>query len=147
VTRLATPLVIVLATVLLGCAAAPVTSPQDTPTDRRTVRLDGGDWTVLVAPPDGMRGRAGFDGADGMLFDLGREVDPREVVFVMDGVGFPLDIAWFAADGRLVGSATMPTCPAAPCPHHAPESPYRWAIEAPAGAFDDLASGARLEAS
>lgn len=145
-TRLAAPvLAVAIATVVLGCAAQ--VTPPPTPTDRRTVRLDGGAWTVLIAPPDGMRGREGFDGADGMLFDLGREVDPRAVVFVMDGVAFPLDIAWFAADGRLVGSATMPTCPQAPCPHHAPEVPYRWAIEAPSGAFDELAPGARLDPS
>jgi uncharacterized membrane protein (UPF0127 family) len=147
VTRLATPvLAVAAAAVLLGCAAS-VSSPPPTAADRRTVRLDGAVLTVLIAPPDGMRGRAGFDGADGMLFDLGREVDPRNVVFVMDGVAFPLDIAWFAADGRLLGRTTMPTCPQAPCPHHAPEMPYRWAIEAPAGAFDALAPGARLDPS
>jgi uncharacterized membrane protein (UPF0127 family) len=92
-----------------------------------------------------MRGRAGFDGADGMLFDHGAEVDPEAIVYVMDGVAFPLDIAWFDGDGLLVGIASMATCPAEPCPHYASPGPFRWAVEAPVGAFTDLPPAARLE--
>lgn len=115
----------------------------------RDVRLDGEARRLLVAPPDGsgMRGRAGFDGADGMLFDPGREVAPGSVVFVMDGVAAPLDIAWFDRDGRFVESTTMPVCPAAPCPHHAPARAWRWAVEAPAGALAGLTGKALLEVS
>ncbi len=119
----------------LATGAAACASPVD---DRRTVRLDGAPWTVLRAGDDGMRARTDFDGADGMLFDLERETDPSAVMFVMDGVLFPLDIAWFAADGRLVGTTSMPLCSTDPCPRHAAPAPFRWALEAPLDAFADL---------
>ncbi len=113
--------------------------------DRRIVRIGDTEWTVLVAGDDGMRGRDGFDGADGMLFDLGEDVDPGSVVFVMDGVRFPLDIAWFSDAGALVGIASMAVCPEEPCPTYAAPGAYRWAIEAAPGAFDGLDPGDRLE--
>jgi uncharacterized membrane protein (UPF0127 family) len=113
--------------------------------DRIEVEVDGQPWEVLLATDDGMRGLDGFDGADGMLFDADDDVDPQSIFFVMDGVAFPLDIAWFRADGGLVGTATMPMCPANPCPRHAAPAPFRWAIEAPVGAFDALTADARLE--
>ena len=93
----------------------------------RSVTLDGRPWRLLEGSADGMRG-AGFGDADGMLFDRGAEVDPRPV-FVMDGVAFPLDIAWFDGAGRLVGTATMPVCQAEPCPRTRGR-PVRWAVEA-----------------
>jgi uncharacterized membrane protein (UPF0127 family) len=112
--------------------------------DRTTVHLGGDPWTVLLAGPDGMRGLPDFDGADGMLFDFREAVDPSAVVFVMDGVAFPLDIAWFGVDGEPVGMTTMAVCPAKPCPTYAADAPYRWAIEAPVGAFAGLDPDARL---
>ena len=112
---------------------------------RRQVRVNDRTLSVLLAGPDGMRGLSSFEGADGMLFDLAREVDPTAVSFVMDGVASPLDIAWFDARGTLVGSTTMPTCTAEPCPRHEAPGPYRWAIEAPAGSLAELPSAARLE--
>lgn len=127
---------------MLGSATA---CGGDGATDgRRTVSLEDKPWTVLTASADGMRGRDGFDDADGMLFDLGRDVEPAAVVFVMDGVGIALDIAWFSAAGDLVGVASMTPCPAEPCPRYAAPGPFRWAIEAPPGAFGGLPSGARL---
>jgi uncharacterized membrane protein (UPF0127 family) len=129
--------ILVLLAALAACAA-----PPDRP---RTVTLDGDQWQVLDATDDGMRGRSGFGGVDGMLFDRGRQVDPGSVFFVMDEVAFPLDIAWFDASGQLVGTTTMPTCPAEPCPRHAAPAPFRWAIEAPVGAFDELPPDAHLE--
>lgn len=132
---------LVLALVVLGCGApGAATSPAPI-----AATLDGQAWTLLAATPDGMRGLDGFGDADGMLFDRGRVVDPGSVFFVMDGVAFPLAIAWFDGDGRLVGTATMATCPAEPCPRHAAPEPFRWAVEAPVGSFDDLPAGARLE--
>lgn len=113
--------------------------------DRTTVAIGDATWTVLLAPDDGMRGRPDFDGADGMLFAFKKEVDPRTIVWVMDGVAFPLDIAWFDGDGDLVETMTMPTCPAEPCPRHQAAEPYRWAIEAPVGAFAEFGSDDRLD--
>ena len=110
-----------------------------------SVQLDGEPWVVLAATDDGMRGAADFGEADGMLFDRLSEVEPTSVFFVMDGVAMPLDIAWFDGAGRLVGTSTMQVCPAQPCPRYAAPAPFRWAIEAPVGAFDELPVDARLE--
>jgi uncharacterized membrane protein (UPF0127 family) len=128
---------LVAGTLVVGCGPAP--------SAQTTVRIGDEPWTVLVADDDGMRGRDDFEGADGMLFDLDKDVPPGTVHFVMDGVAFPLDIAWFDGDGGLVGTASMATCPAKPCPKYAPEGAFRWAVEAPVGAFHDLDPGARLE--
>ena len=120
------------------------TSASASADDRTTVHLGGEPWTVLLAGPDGMRGLPGFDGADGMLFDFREAVDPSAVVFVMDGVAFPLDIVWFGVDGEPVGRTTMAVCPAKPCPTYAADAPFRWVIEAPVGAFAGLDPDARL---
>lgn len=110
----------------------------------RDVVMDGTPWRVLVAGAEGMRGRSDFAGADGMLFDLGRDVGPGAVAFVMDGVPIALDIAWFAGDGSLVGRARMEPCAAEPCPRSVAPAPFRYAIEALPGAFDELAPDAIL---
>ena len=123
---------------LAGCAVEAV-GP-----DRTEVRIDDEPWVVLIAGPDGMRGRSGFDGADGMLFDQGRDVPPGAVLFVMDRVDVPLDIAWFDDDGSLVGVDAMAVCEAEPCPRYAAPGPFRWAIEAEPGAFDHLTGDERL---
>ncbi len=130
---------ILVLTLVAGC------SPGTAGDARRPVRIGDAEWTVVVAGADGMRRRDSFDGADGMLFDLGEDVDPGSVVFVMDGVRFPLDVAWFSDAGALVGTASMAFCPEEPCPTYAAPGPYRWAIEAPPGAFDDLDPSDRLE--
>lgn len=135
----------VLSAILLGCwllACGPV--PTSIGRDVREVTVGGEPLTVLVAGEDGMRDRDDFGGADGMLFDLGSEVQPTAVAFVMDGVRLPLAIAWFSADGRLVGTDAMVPCPAEPCPRHLAPAPFRWAIEAPVGAFDALPPTADL---
>jgi uncharacterized membrane protein (UPF0127 family) len=124
---------------LAGCGA-----PLQ-PTARWQVELGGEPWQVLLASRDGMRGLSDFDGADGMLFDVDQDVDPGSVVFVMDGVPIPLDIAWFRDDGGLVGTASMVPCPARPCPNYEAPGRFRWAIEASVGAFNDLAPDARLD--
>ena len=131
------------ALILLVTTVAACVEPSPDATTR-TVTLDGRAWQVLAATADGMRARTTFAGADGMLFDRGTEVDPQSVFFVMDGVAFPLDIAWFDGSGRLVGTASMPLCPAQRCPRHAAPAPFRWAIEAPPGAFAGLDGDARL---
>ncbi len=129
---------------LLAAACAAPGAPG-TPGATTSALIGGATWPLLPAGPDGMRGRLDFDGADGMLFDLGQDTDPSAVQVVMDGVAIDLDIAWFAADGALVGTMTMPACPAEPCPRFAAPGPFRWAVEAPLGAFRDLDAGARLE--
>jgi uncharacterized membrane protein (UPF0127 family) len=59
-------------------------------------------------------------------------------------VPIPLDIAFFDADGHLLGVTRMDPCPAEPCPTYPAPGPIRWAIETEAGDLSDLASAARL---
>lgn len=127
--------VILAASLLLGCSG---------PLPVRTVTIGGEPWTVYEGEQDGMRGLPGFGDADGMLFDMSSEVDPTAVAFSMDGVGYPIDIAWFDEDGMLVSVASMTACDAAPCPLYHADGRYRWAIEAPAGALADLLPSDRL---
>jgi uncharacterized membrane protein (UPF0127 family) len=136
--HVAVALAVVVAGLITACA------PAGSGDARSVVRVGDREWTVLLAGPDGMRHRDGFDGADGMLFDLDQDVDPGSVAFVMDGVRFPLDIAWFTDAGALVGVASMAVCPAEPCPTYAAPGRYRWAIESPPGSFDHLDPADRL---
>ena len=117
-----------------GCSALPV----------RTVSIAGTPWVVYEGGADGMRGLPGFGDTDGMLFDMHRDVDPGGVGFTMEGVDFPIDIAFFDGTGMVVSIASMVPCDAAPCPLYHASDPYRWAVEAPVGAFGDLAPPDRL---
>jgi uncharacterized membrane protein (UPF0127 family) len=134
--RLALAVALALAATLAigGCSRPPVT----------TVTIGGQPWTVYVGSADGMRGLDGFGAADGMLFDMDREVDPAAVGFGMEDVGYPIDIAWFDGGGALVSTAAMTPCDAPPCPVYYAARPYRWAVEAPVGAFADLRPEDRL---
>jgi uncharacterized membrane protein (UPF0127 family) len=126
---LAPILVLILATLAVGgCSPRPV----------RTVSIGGEPWTVYQGSGDGMRGLPGFGDVDGMLFDPQQDVGLRDAAFTMEGVPYPIDIAWFDASGALVSVAAMAPCEAAPCPLYRADGPYRWAIEAPPGAFADL---------
>lgn len=133
-TTAAAALVLVMLLAVVGCNSLAV----------RTVYLGTQPWIVYEDGGDGMRHQPGFGDADGMLFDMGREIDPSAVPFVMDGVGFPIDIAWFDGDGAFVSSLSMVPCDAAPCPLYYADGPYRWAVEAPVGGFADLRPTDRL---
>ena len=136
--RVAMTLVMAVTFALGSCSAA------GTPRPTRMVTLGGDAWTVYVAAADGMRGLPGFGDVDGMLFDMGRAVEPADAAFTMEGVGYPIDIAWFDGDGGLVAVASMEPCDAAPCPLYRPDGPYRWAVEAPVGRFAGLGPADRL---
>jgi uncharacterized membrane protein (UPF0127 family) len=123
---------------LAGC------QPGTTSPPTRTVTLGGETWTVYEGTGDGMRGLPGFGDVDGMLFDMGQEVVPTGTAFTMEGVPYPIDIAWFGVDGGLVGTASMPPCDTVPCPLYRADGPYRWAVEAPAGGFAALGPADRL---
>ena len=95
----------------------------------------------------------------GLMFvtDLGDAVgmafafdEPRIGSFYMFQTPTPLSIAWFGANGELVGSTDMAPCldtPAGECPLYSPDAPYDLALEVFDGGLDDLGigPGARLE--
>jgi len=56
----------------------------------------------------------------------------------------PLDIAFFATDGTLLGVLTMEPCTADPCPTYGIDEPWQWAIEVLSGGFNDLPPEATL---
>jgi uncharacterized membrane protein (UPF0127 family) len=133
-------LLAILALTLLACDLTP-SAVQPTV----QVTLDGRPLRVLVAGPDGMRGRE-FGDADAMLFAWAEDQDPAAVRFVMDGVEMPLDVAFFDAEGRWLGTSRMEPCTAAPCDRYTSPGPFRWALEAPAGGIlVQLGADARLE--
>jgi hypothetical protein len=113
--------------------------------DRIVVHIGDEPWTVLLQDRNGMRGLSGFDGANGMLIDYDQDIDPDAVDITMEGNTFPMDIGWFTDAGQFVGSASMAVCPTAPCPIYRAPGRFRWAIEAPVGAFVGVAEDDRFD--
>ncbi|MDP8959578.1 MAG: DUF192 domain-containing protein [Actinomycetota bacterium] len=154
----------VMALVLAGCAGAVTAGTSSTrgaspPPQGQTavpaalrgfpvreVELDGRLWWVAVAdsPERRAQGLMGVDdlgGLDGMLFVFDEPVVPA---FWMKDTLIPLDVAFFDGHGRLVEVQQMEPCRRQPCPTYAPDSPVRWALEAPAGNLVGLPESARL---
>ena len=104
------------------------------------VEVSGEPWLVAVADEphelvQGLRRVTDLGDLEGMLFvwDL-----DTTTPFVMEDTLLPLDVAFFAADGTLVDLLTMEPCAAEPCPRYQASHPYRYALEAPRGAFDAI---------
>jgi uncharacterized membrane protein (UPF0127 family) len=94
----------------------------------------------------GLMGVTDLGDAVGMLFVFATEGHPR---FYMWQTPMPLDIAFFAADGTFVDSASMHPClqpPSDACPRYAPAEPAMLALELPSGGLSefDVAPGASL---
>lgn len=129
---------VLLAVSLAACSAEAGPLPTLGNLESATISIDGHELVVAVADTPETRGR-------GLMFvtDLG-EVDGMLFVFEGDtSTGFfmkntliPLDIAFFAADGRLVDVLMMKPCTTDQCPTYRPAGPYRHAIETPAGGFE-----------
>jgi uncharacterized membrane protein (UPF0127 family) len=114
---------------------------------------DGEEHDVAVWVADtaeergrGLMGVTDLGEAVGMLFVFEADGLAR---FYMWQTPMPLDIAFFAADGTFVDSASMEPClepPSDACLRYAPAEPYRWALELPSGGLAefDLAPGASL---
>jgi len=73
-----------------------------------------------------------LDGFPGILFEFEAEAERR---FVMMTVPFDLDIAFFDAEGRVVGIAEME---ALSQDYYGPQDPAMYVLELPAGSFDEL---------
>jgi uncharacterized membrane protein (UPF0127 family) len=114
---------------------------------------DGDEHDVAVWVADsaeergrGLMGVTDLGAAAGMLFVFEAEGLAR---FYMWQTPMPLDIAFFAADGTFVDSASMEPClqpPSDACARYAPAEPSLWALELPSGGLAefDLAPGATL---
>ena len=75
----------------------------------------------------GMMGRNDLAGYDAMLF-LFRPT--QDALHQPRTSRSPLSVAWFSAEGLLVGTADMAPCLASPkCPEAVPPSKYRFAVE------------------
>lgn len=111
------------------------------------VVLDGARLQVAVAAtPDRQRqGLMGVDdlgGLDGMLFVW---TEDTTTSFWMKDTLIPLDIAFFTANGDLVGMAQMEPCVEEPCPLYGADAAFRYALETAAGRLANLPGDARLD--
>lgn len=99
---------------------------------------------VVADTPDarsrGLMGVAAVPDGVGMLFAFPDAIGPGRPGFWMLDTLVPLDIA-FAADGVVVGVATMEPCTAAPCPVTHPGVDYDVALEVAAGVLDAAGIG------
>jgi uncharacterized protein len=85
----------------------------------------------------GLKGVERLGDLRGMLFVFPEDTSAG---FWMKGTPLALDIAFFAADGSLVGVLSMTPCPGEDCPIYQPAGAYRYALEVPAGGFAGLAN-------
>ncbi len=100
---------------------------------------------ALAADPDlraqGLMGVTSLGDLDGMLFEFPEE---SELSFWMKDTLISLDIAFFDEEASLVSVQTMTPCTSDPCELYGSGEPARYAVEVPAGLFDNLPSDAML---
>jgi len=108
--------------------------------------VNGVPLTVGVAGsaeqwPQGLSGVEVLEPLDGMLF-----VFPTvaERTFWMQGMLFPLDVAFFDADGFLVNVVAMDTCLDGDCPSYPSDGLAQYALETPQGSLGELPADTRL---
>jgi uncharacterized membrane protein (UPF0127 family) len=94
--------------------------------------------TVLVASTpeqraQGLRQVEDLEGYDGMLFAYD---EPSSATYGMRDTLIPLDIWWFDAEGRLLGSTEMQPCVESNCTSYGSPGPIKWALETPLGQYD-----------
>jgi uncharacterized membrane protein (UPF0127 family) len=108
---------------------------------------------VLVADTEALREQGlmgvtdeNLSGYDGMIFVFQADSSGG---FWMKNTLIPLSIAFADVAGAVVGTADMVPCPAGTkdCPTTKPGSPYRYAVEVPSGALEEvgLTSGSNLD--
>jgi len=113
-----------------------------------TADVEIGDRRLMVALADtselrrrGLMEVEDLGQLDGMLFVM--DVTRRSA-FTMRNTRIPLHIAFFDDEGHLVDLLEMTPCDAEPCQSYRPGDPFRYAVEAPLGSFDDLGADERF---
>lgn len=99
--------------------------------------------SLLAATPAqqarGMMTRRDFAGYASMVFPYDRDVT---YAFYNRNVPMALTVAWFAGDGRWLGSKDLEPCPDAEgCPTISPPAPFRTAVEVEKGGLGRLGLG------
>lgn len=125
---------------ILGLALAACTAPvSDTSREAVTVVVDGERLEVWLAdePAERRVGLIGIEelprGVDGMLFTWS---EPTSASFHMESTPMALDIWWFDAVGRLVGSSAMEPCFESECVTYRSPGQVKWALETPLGDYE-----------
>lgn len=116
-------------------AACAQTAPALAGFETSDIEVGGETLTVALAetPEQRSQGLRGVEelpeGLDGMLFVFEAA---RPATFGMRDTLVPLDIWWFDANGRLLGSTEMEPCPSEPCTTYGSPGEVAWALETPA---------------
>ena len=121
---------------LLPAALIDTVSQQSVQLQAEPGKINGQDFSIYRAetPEQWQHGFKKHDVQENeaMLFVF---PDSGLKTFWMKDTLIPLDIAFFAADGSLVGLIEMEPCEEGPCSHYSPDGPYRYALETERGGF------------
>ena len=118
-----------------------------------TIAVGQARWFVAVADTpelrfQGLRRVADLGALDGMLFVWDAELDGASTigtVFTMRTVPIPLDIGFFDSTGVLFDVVNMFPCgDSDDCPLYGASGPFEFAVERPAGGWDDIELGVAL---
>jgi uncharacterized protein len=125
--------------VAVGCAG-------ETPTDSGlaegtlVIETDHGPVEIAVeiaeTPEEqarGVMGREGLPEEGGMVFS---NPQPAQVAFTMESVTFPLSLAVWGPEGRILAILDMEPCPEGGCPGYDPGVPWTGAVEVNQGFFE-----------
>ena len=96
----------------------------------------------------GLMGRTSLGASEGMIFQWSDVSDgPVTAAFWMKDTLIPLSIAFWDAEGRIVGIRDMTPCTHDPCPIYSPPKPYVGALEVNIGFFSEhgVSKGDRIE--
>jgi uncharacterized membrane protein (UPF0127 family) len=103
-------------------------------TDRGAVELA---VEIAESPEEqarGVMGREGLPENGGMIFS---NPEPLPVGFTMDGVSFPLSLAVWGPQGRILSIIDMEPCPQGGCPGYDPGAAWTGAVEVNQGFFEE----------
>jgi uncharacterized membrane protein (UPF0127 family) len=82
----------------------------------------------------GVMGRDGLPEGGGMVFS---NPEPAQFGFTMDGVTFPLSLAVWGPEGRILAILDMEPCPEGGCPGYDPGAAWTGAVEVNQGFFEE----------